>query len=89
MTAMNANKERWWEAEVNRSCGEIALMSGEPDAAKAEAYFERALTVARAQQANSLQLRAVMSLARLWRDQGKRAKPEISSPRSTACSPTV
>ena len=72
MTAMKANKESWWEAEVHRACGEIALMSDEPDAAKAEAYFERARTVARAQQANSLQLRAVMSLARLWRDQGKR-----------------
>jgi predicted ATPase len=47
-------------------------MSGEPDAAKAEAYFERALAVARAQQAKSWELRAAMSMARLWRDQGKR-----------------
>ncbi len=51
--------------------GEIALMSQEPDAAKAEAYFERALKVARSQQAKSWELRASMSLARLWRDQGK------------------
>jgi predicted ATPase len=42
------------------------------DAAKAEAYFERALTVAREQQAKSWELRAAMSMARLWRDQGKR-----------------
>jgi predicted ATPase len=42
----------------------------EPDAAKAEEYFERALSVARAQQAKSWELRAAM--ARLWRDQGKR-----------------
>jgi predicted ATPase len=41
------------------------------DAAKVEAYFERALSVARAQQAKSWELRAAMSLARLWRDQGK------------------
>jgi predicted ATPase len=41
------------------------------DAAKAEAYFERALAVARRQQAKSWELRASMSLARLWRDQGK------------------
>ena len=40
--------------------------------AKAEAYFERALAIARAQQAKSWELRAAMSLARLWRDQGKR-----------------
>jgi predicted ATPase len=43
-----------------------------PDAAKAEAYFERALAVARKQQAKSWELRAAMSLARLRRDQGKR-----------------
>jgi predicted ATPase len=41
------------------------------DAAKAQAYFERALAVARQQQAKSWELRAAMSLARLWRDQGK------------------
>ena len=46
-------------------------MSPEHDAAKAEAYFERALAVARQQQAKSWELRAAMSLARLWRDQGK------------------
>ena len=52
--------------------GEIALLSVEPDAAKAEAYFERALIVARQQQAKSWELVAAMSMARLWRDQGKR-----------------
>ncbi len=52
--------------------GEIALKSPKSDAAKAEAYFERALAVARAQQAKSRGLRAATSLARLWRDQGKR-----------------
>jgi predicted ATPase len=49
-------------------------MSPEPDATKAEAYFERALAIARSQQAKSWELRAAMSLARLWRDQGKRAE---------------
>jgi class 3 adenylate cyclase/predicted ATPase len=72
VTAMKTNKEKWWEAEVNRVAGQIALMSPEPDAAKAEAYFERALAVARKQQAKSWELRAAMSMARLWRDQGKR-----------------
>ena len=52
--------------------GDIALMSPERDEAKAEAYFERALAVARAQQAKSWELRAAVSMARLWRDQGKR-----------------
>jgi predicted ATPase len=47
-------------------------MSPQPDAAKAEAYFERALVVAREQQAKSWELRTAMSMARLWRDQGKR-----------------
>ena len=68
---MNSNGERWWEVEVHRMAGEIALMSPEPDVAKAEAYFEYALAVARAQQAKSWELRAAMSMARLWRDQGK------------------
>ena len=71
MTAVETTKERWFEAEVHRIAGEIALMSPEPDAAKAEAYFERALAVARQQQAKSWELRAAMSIARLWRDQGK------------------
>jgi predicted ATPase len=71
MAAVETTKERWFEAEVHRTAGEIALKSLEPDAAKAEAYFERAFSVARQQQAKSLELRASMSLARLWRDQGK------------------
>ena len=71
MAAMETTTETWCEAEVNRIAGEIALRSPEPDAAKAEAYFDRALSVARSQQAKSWELRAAMSLARLWRDQGK------------------
>ena len=71
-TALRLTKPRLFEAEVNRIAGEIALMSPEEDTAKAEAYFERALSVARQQQAKSWELRAAMSMARLWRDQGKR-----------------
>jgi predicted ATPase len=52
--------------------GEIALKSPKPNAAKAQAYFERALAVARAQQAKSWELRAATSLAQLWCGQGKR-----------------
>jgi predicted ATPase len=72
MKAVEASKERWCEAEVHRISGEIALMAPERDAAKAEAYFERARAVARAQQAKSWELRAAMSMARLWRGQSKR-----------------
>jgi predicted ATPase len=60
-----------FEAEIRRTAGEIALISSKPDAAKAQEYFERALSVSRQQQAKSWELRAAMSLARLWRDQGK------------------
>jgi predicted ATPase len=81
MTAVETTKEKWHEAEVHRIAGEIALKSPEPDAAEAEAYFERALAVARQQQAKSWELRAAMSMARLWRDQGKReAAHELLAP---------
>jgi predicted ATPase len=72
MTAVETTNERWFEPDIHRIAGEIALLSPEPDAAKAEAHFRRALAVARKQQAKSLELRAAMSMARLWRDQGKR-----------------
>jgi class 3 adenylate cyclase/predicted ATPase len=65
------SKEKWCEAEVHRIAGEIALKSPAPDTEKAEKYFDRALVVARQQQAKSWELRAAMSMARLWRDQGK------------------
>ncbi len=67
---VESTRETWCEAEVNRIAGEIALKSSEH--AKAETYFNRALTVARQQQAKSWELRAAMSMARLWRDQNKR-----------------
>jgi predicted ATPase len=70
MTAIETSKETWFEPEAHRIAGEIAVKG--PDALKAEAYFNRALTVARKQQAKSWELRAAMSMARLWRDQGKR-----------------
>ena len=66
------SNEKWCEAEVHRIAGEIALKSPAPDTEKAQKYFKRALTVARQQQAKSWELRAATSMARLWRDQGKR-----------------
>ena len=71
MAAVATTEETLFEAEVNRIAGEIALMPANPDAAKAERSFERALAVARKQQAKSWELRTAMSMARLWRDQGK------------------
>jgi predicted ATPase len=71
MTAVETTKERWYEAEINRIKGEIALKLSQLGSSQAGAYFERALTVARAQQAKSWELRAAMSMTRLWRDQGK------------------
>jgi len=71
-TAVESTKERWYEADVIRMSGEIALMSPQQDAAKAQTYFERALAIALAQHAKAWELRAGMSMARLWRDQGKR-----------------
>jgi predicted ATPase len=71
ITLIQTSDERWCEAEVNRIAGEISLLSTESDATKAEVYFQRAVLVARQQQAKSWELRAAMSLARLRRDQGK------------------
>jgi predicted ATPase len=72
ITAVETTKEKWCDAEIHRTAGEIELMSAEPDAAKAEAHFERAVAVARKQKARSWELRAATSMARLWREQGKR-----------------
>ena len=69
ITTIETSKERWCEADVLRVAGEIALESPARDAAKAEAYFDRALEVARTQQAKSWELRAATSKARLLRDQ--------------------
>ena len=74
MIAVETTKERWYEAEINRIKGEIALKLPQLGSSQAGAYFERALTVARAQQAKSWELRAAMSMARLWHDQGMREK---------------
>jgi predicted ATPase len=71
---VRTTKEKWCEAEIYRIAGEIALRSPQHDAAKAEVAFERALAIARAQRAKSWELRAATSVARLWRDQGKRDK---------------
>jgi predicted ATPase len=69
--AVETTKEAMFEAEVYRIAGEIALKSPQLDTARAQSNFEHSLLVARKQQAKSLELRTAMSLARLWRSQGK------------------
>ena len=71
LTAIEKTGETWCESDIHRIAGEIALLAPEPDISKAEMHFDRALAVAREQQAKSWELRAAMSLARLLRDQGK------------------
>ena len=69
--------ERVYEAESYRVKGEILLKHGGPDwAAEAETCFRQALDIAEAQSAKSWELRAAMSLARLWAEQGKRAQAQ-------------
>jgi predicted ATPase len=63
--------ERYYEAEVYRLKGELLLRQAAPDKPQAEACFQQARTVARHQEAKLLELRAAMSLARLWQQQGK------------------
>ncbi len=60
------------EAELHRLHGALLLQQTVPETQAAEACFQRVLTVARGQQAKSLELRAAMSLSRLWQHQGKR-----------------
>ncbi len=72
LTLVTATEERWWEAELYRLQGDLLLQLPSPDVCQAEASFHRALDVARRQQAKALQLRAAMSLSRLWQRQGKR-----------------
>ena len=66
--------ERWWEAEVHRLHGKLLLARRARDRADAEECFHRALRVAREQTARSLELRAAMSLARVWAEHGRRAE---------------
>jgi predicted ATPase len=72
ITMTEKTGETWFEAEIHRVAGEIALKSPEEGVAKAAAYFQHSLSVARAQQAKSWELRTAVSLAQLRRDQGKR-----------------
>ena len=78
---VNDHEERRWEAEVCRLKGELLLAGSAEHATEAEACLHQALDIARRQQAKSWELRAAMSLARLWQRQGKRtAADELLAP---------
>ena len=73
--------ERRDEAKISRVKGELLLRQAIPNAPEAEACFQQALAIARRQQTKSWELRAAMSLARLWQHQGKRAEArELRAP---------
>jgi len=63
--------ERFWEAELHRLKGELLLVLSTDNTTEAEACFHQALDIARRQEAKSLELRAAISLSRLWQQQGK------------------
>ena len=73
-TLVEQHEERWWEAEIHRLRGVLLLRQPGTPQAEGEAWLQRALDVARRQEAKSLELRAAMSLARLWQQQGKGAE---------------
>jgi class 3 adenylate cyclase/predicted ATPase len=70
-TLVEQHEERWWEAEICRLRGVLLLRQTGTPPTEAEAWLQRALNVARRQEAKSLELRAAMSLSRLWQQQGK------------------
>ena len=73
--AVEQTQERYWEAEIHRLRGQLLLAASEPAAPavvrSAEACYRRALDVARRQGARSLELRAAVSLSRLWQAEGR------------------
>jgi DNA-binding winged helix-turn-helix (wHTH) protein/predicted ATPase len=72
LSVVNNKGERYYEAEIHRLTGELLLACFSDQQAASEASFHQALVVARAQQAKSWELRAAVSLGRLWQQQGKR-----------------
>jgi predicted ATPase len=64
--------ERWFAAELHRHKGQLLLRQGHPEAA--EELYRKALSIAREQEAKLWELRAATSLARLWREQGRRGE---------------
>jgi predicted ATPase len=73
-TMVEQQEARWGEAEICRLRGVLLLRQTGTPQAEAETWVQQALDVARRQEATSLELRAAMSLSRLWQQQDKRAE---------------
>jgi predicted ATPase len=73
-TLVEQHEQRFWDAEISRLRGVLLLQQPETPQAEAEACFQHALDAARRQEAKSLELRAAMSLSRLWLQQGKQVE---------------
>jgi predicted ATPase len=71
---MEKTGERLWEAEIHRLKGELLLHRSSEEQGEVEASFRKALDTARRQESRALELRAAISLARLWAGEGKRAQ---------------
>jgi predicted ATPase len=81
MTLVEITEERWWEAELSRLKGVLLLQLPRPEVSRAEASFLQALEVAHRQQTKALELRAALSLSRLWQQQAQRhAARELLAP---------
>jgi predicted ATPase len=74
LATVHKTGERWWEAELHRLQGDLLLALSVEQHIEAETCLHQALDIARRQQAKSLELRAAMSLTRLWQGQGKHAE---------------
>jgi predicted ATPase len=72
-TLADKQDEHWWQAEIYRLQGELLLHRESAAVAQAEALLQQARHIAHQQQARLLELRATMSLCRLWQQQGKEA----------------
>jgi predicted ATPase len=81
LTLVDKTGERWYEGELHRVKGELLLAKSSEHQAEVSTCFQLALDITRRQQAKSLELRAAMSLSRLWKEQGKRqAARELLAP---------
>jgi predicted ATPase len=76
-TLVEQQEERYWEAEVSRLRGVLLLRQPGAPQAEAETWLQRALDVARRQEAKALELRAAMILSRLWQQQGKQTEARV------------
>jgi predicted ATPase len=76
LDGVQSGRERWWEAELHRLSGDLLLAQTgtNQQLVEVEQCFRRAVGIAQQQQAKSLELRATMSLGRLWQRQGKRSE---------------